>query len=146
SAAPFVNALLRKVTRRKLWFEALRRTASQPIERDRNSQPVEVRVSAPPQPLAHFADWYAHPPWLVERWGWTYGRERTIRILQYDQHVPVAAIRLPSSEDEAELLTSGVVLRNGDILKTAARVETGDITGTPPYQAGRIAIQDEASQ
>jgi len=74
SAAPFVNAVLRK----------LASAAPQP-----KTLPDDQTDS--PAVLARF---FAHPLWLVERWARKYGLPAAHRICQHNQTVPVTAIRL----------------------------------------------------
>ena len=129
SAAPFVNALLRKVSgeSRKAF--------------------TEVQTTADDEQVpANLADRYAHPHWIEERWGKAYGIEKAREVLRWDQQIPIAAIHLPAPEDESSLEKSGVVLLKGALLKSAARVESGDLTHSEPFQSGRLVIQDEASQ
>src|SRR5207245_5714455 len=53
---------------------------------------------------------------------------------------------LPKPEVRASLEKSGIVLLKGKLLNSAARVQCGDLFRTREFRAGRIAIQDEASQ
>jgi len=128
SAAPFVNAVLRKLS---------------------------VRV-APPGTIPQVANVYAsaatlasdsaHPLWLVERWAKTYGLDSALSICRYNQSVPVTTIRLRRSEAEAQLQAEGIELAPGALLASARRVKQGDITRTAAFRAGLCVIQDEASQ
>jgi 16S rRNA (cytosine967-C5)-methyltransferase len=48
---------------------------------------------------AAFAERLAHPPWLVERWVASYGREAALAICEYDQHEPTRnALFNPTAE------------------------------------------------
>lgn len=121
SAAPFVNAVLRKL----LEQEPAWRAGGDLAERS------------------------AHPPWLVERWTAQYGPERTAVICQVDQQVPETVLRLPLEQHQAvaaELIASGIELRPGHLLANARRVLAGDVTQTPAFRESRVAIQDEGSQ
>ncbi len=135
SAAPFVNALLRKLS-----GDTIR------IDESRKAFTGLQTTADDGQVPAKLADRYAHPHWIVERWVKAYGMQKTREVLRWDQQVPTTAIHLPPPEDESSLEKSGVVLLNGALLKTAARVESGDLTRTEAFQSGRIVIQDEASQ
>jgi 16S rRNA (cytosine967-C5)-methyltransferase len=73
SAAPFVNAVLRKL-------------AAGISQADKH-----VIDHASAQTLAASS---AHPLWLVERWVRYYGIDSAFRICQHNQSVPVTAIRL----------------------------------------------------
>ena len=135
SAAPFVNALLRKLSGDSIRIAESRKAFT------------ELHTSAHDErDTANLADRYAHPHWIVERWVKAYGMEKAREVLRWDQQVPTTAIRLPAPEDESSLEKSGVILLNGALLKTAARVESGDLTRTEAFRSGRIVIQDEASQ
>ena len=128
SAAPFVNAVLRKLA------------ASVPVPHELSGANA---VSASPETLSRT---YAHPLWLVQRWANKYGLAAAHRICQHDQSVPATTIRLRNSVAEAELLAEGVELAPGTFLKSARRVQRGDVTKTLAFRTGQVVIQDEASQ
>ena len=123
SAAPFVNAVLRKLSKRS---------------------------AEPPAPLGDPADnlarKFAHPRWLVERWLGQYGAEAAAGICAYDQQLPPSAIRLRDPAAEQELRDAGVTLSPGVLLSSARVVVSGDITRTAAFRQGRLVIQDEGSQ
>ena len=128
SAAPFVNAVLRKLA---------------------SGTPPECEIS--PAPIDHasaetIAAKNAHPLWLVERWARAYGLEGTLKICRYDQSVPTTAIRLRHRDAEHRLQAEGIELVPGALLASARRVQHGDVTQTATFRAGLCAIQDEASQ
>ncbi|MEO6119353.1 MAG: 16S rRNA (cytosine(967)-C(5))-methyltransferase RsmB [Terriglobales bacterium] len=121
SAAPFVNAVLRKLQTSAGSF----------------------------QETGDLAQRSAHPPWLVERWTTQYDPARAAVICQFDQQVPETALRLPwelHEEVEGGLLAEGVELAPGNLLANARRVVSGDVTRTAAFREGRVAIQDEGSQ
>ena len=126
SAAPFVNAVLRKIAG----------TGAEDIFAEIGKSPDSIT-------LAQNA---AHPPWLVARWSEHYGLEATRQICIQDQTVPGAAIHIHDDESDAELAAAGVQLSPGRLLSAARRVLSGDITATRAYREGRVSIQDEASQ
>src|SRR6202140_2441335 len=125
SAAPFVNAVLRKLST----------SARKPdlSADDENS----------PEAVAHAL---AHPLWLVERWVHEYGLSAAHQICQHDQTVPDTAIRLRQPTAEGQLKEEGVTLSPGNLLTSARHVRTGDITRTHAFRSGQIVIQNEASQ
>jgi len=125
SAAPFVNAVLRKLSGSPLC----------------SSAPSVVNVSS--QSLAAA---YAHPAWMVERWTEQYGPEDTQKICEHNQSIPTTTIRLRTPEAESELTAEGISLAPGDILNSARIVTSGDVTKTDSFRSSRIVIQDEASQ
>jgi 16S rRNA (cytosine967-C5)-methyltransferase len=128
SAAPFVNAVLRKV--------------DGPAPQVDNP-PRHAISGASTEKLAATS---AHPLWLVERWMRAYGPDSTLRICQHNQSVPVTAIRLRRPEAEAQFRVEGIELAPGFLLASARRVLHGDITRTAAFRAGLCVIQDEASQ
>jgi 16S rRNA (cytosine967-C5)-methyltransferase len=135
SAAPFVNAVLRKLS------------SAPPTSLPTTSPPTEKTFAesemASPEALARAL---AHPLWLVERWVQEYGLSAAQKICRHNQSIPRTAIRIRDAAAEAELLNQGVILSPGAMLSSARRVESGDITKTRSLREGRIVIQDEASQ
>ena len=128
SAAPFANAILRKL-------------ADHP-EQIHGHERI-LLVAADPQSIAKTS---AHPLWLVERWTAQFGVAIAARISAFDQEQPVTSIRLRDSSAELVLRAEGIELAPGSLLANARRVTAGDVTKTQPYADARIAIQDEASQ
>jgi 16S rRNA (cytosine967-C5)-methyltransferase len=128
SAAPFVNAVLRKL--------------AAGVSQDGNST-LHAISDASAETLAASS---AHPFWLVERWIQSYGIDSTFRICQHNQSVPVTAIRLRGPDTEDQLRAEGIELAPGAFLASARRVKQGDITKTATFRAGLSVIQDEASQ
>lgn len=122
SATAFVNAVLRKVAA----------AAHEILAMGESARDLAIR--------------YSHPEWLVERWVAVYGLETAQKICAYDQQVPRASIRLGQLSVEGELQNDGLVLARGELLSSARRVLTGDITRTGAFEKHRINIQDEASQ
>jgi 16S rRNA (cytosine967-C5)-methyltransferase len=122
SAAPFVNALLRKLSQ----------LAEPPAKEYRSAEDL--------------AQAFAHPLWLVERWAKEYGLAAAHRICQYNQTIPVTAIRLYDHAAEVALQKEGVVVDPGALLATARRIRSGDVTRGQGFAHGQIAIQDEGSQ
>jgi 16S rRNA (cytosine967-C5)-methyltransferase len=125
SAAPFVNAVLRKLSE----------AASVPS--------IEAQTATT---AAQLAAEYAHPEWLVERWVEHLGIENAEAICRHDQRIPATSIRMDSAEVNAELQREGIELAPGALLTSARIVKSGDVTQTKAYREGRVFIQDEASQ
>jgi 16S rRNA (cytosine967-C5)-methyltransferase len=124
SAAPFVNAVLRKLA----------------------AEPATVRPEPPQDASARsMAAAYSHPEWLVARWVEQFGGAAAGRMCAYDQQAPATAIRLRAAGADDELRRSGIELAPGVFLADARRVTRGDITRAAAFQEGRVAIQDEAS-
>ena len=154
SAAPFVNAVLRKLSnkmtpgapplsRRSLagqggGFDPAASSSSRESE-------IEGGPAVQSSP-ANFAESYAHPDWLLDRWLNHYGPEATQKICQYNQSIPPATLRLRTPTAEDDLIAEGIVLAHAHLLSSARRVISGDITKTNTFRAGAAVIQDEASQ
>ena len=149
SAAPFANAVLRKLA-------AV--SPAHPKDADEWHTPVNSAITNEPTTSAALAREWAHPEWLVERWTGAFGLQRAAAICEYDQRVPQTAIRVDiplipsfgmSGSDavlEAELRNEGLELAPGALITGARIVTGGDITRTRAFREGRIFIQDEASQ
>src|SRR3974390_184380 len=78
SAAPFANAVLRKLA---------------------DSPRME---SGAAEDAAQLAANLAHPAWLVESWVTRFGLERATAMCRYDQQVPVTSIRIDNPEVASE--------------------------------------------
>lgn len=126
SAAPFVNAVLRKLLAKK--------------------DVLEPVLAPGPKTIPDIAALHAHPWWLVERWAGFYGLERAEKICVYNQQVPPTAIHLVDPAAEQELTSAGIELAPGRLLRSARIVINGDVTKTAAFAGGRIQIQDEGSQ
>ena len=135
SAAPFVNAILRKLSAKP----ALLTDSSQPSSSFTNSAAESDSVGA-------IATASSHPVWLVERWAKEYGLSAVLKICQHDQSIPTTTIRIRKSDVANELTKQGIQLVPGELLSTARRVESGDITQTQAFRNHAVVIQDEASQ
>ena len=135
SAAPFVNAVLRKVDSSR---------PSHPKSADEWGTHRELSsTQTKPEELARE---FAHPRWLVERWVVEFGMDRARLICGHDQQLPRTAIRLDDHAIEEELRSEGIELAPGALLTGARLVLSGDVTRTPAFAEGRLFIQDEASQ
>ena len=126
SAAPFVNAVLRKVS-------------AEPAE----DVLAGIEQASEPHALAENS---AHPEWLVTRWVECYGLPAARLICAHDQTVPAAAIHVPDDQAAEDLARQGVHLLPGQLLSSARRVSLGDARKARAHSEGRVSIQDEASQ
>ncbi|MGA1869293.1 MAG: 16S rRNA (cytosine(967)-C(5))-methyltransferase RsmB [bacterium] len=72
----FVNALLRQV--------------AQSIKKE---NPLKQLPSLREDALYHLTIAYSHPEWMIQRWLAQYGVESTIKICEYNNHVPSLVIR-----------------------------------------------------
>ncbi len=121
SAAPFVNAVLRKLS----------------------AAPQVAGNASSPEALARST---AHPLWLVERWAREYGLAAARQICEHNQSIPATALRLRGPAAEQNLAPDGITLIPGALLSSARRVESGEITKAQAFRDGQVVIQDEASQ
>ena len=137
SAAPFVNAVLRKISA----GGAIVAGASVPTY-PANAL-VAIRTAGDPVALAQAA---SHPEWLVNRWAAAYGIEAARLICLHNQSAPATTIHIYDARSVEELAQGGVQLAAGSLVSSARTVISGDVTRTRSFQEGRIAIQDEASQ
>jgi 16S rRNA (cytosine967-C5)-methyltransferase len=125
SAAPFVNAVLRR------------------LARDKEIYGFEPGSYDSPESIAHEL---AHPLWLVGRWASEYGVPAAREICQYDQTIPPTTLRLRVPVADAELQQERIRIAPGHLLRYAGRVISGDVTKTHAFREGRLVIQDEGSQ
>jgi 16S rRNA (cytosine967-C5)-methyltransferase len=125
SAVPFANAVLRK-----LIGPQIPRSAA--IEQATNA--AELSAAS------------AHPLWIVERWVSTFGLATAKGICRHDQQPPETSVFVCDSAVEESLTNDGIKLAPGTMLSSARHVLSGDVTNASAFRAGRIFIQDEASQ
>jgi 16S rRNA (cytosine967-C5)-methyltransferase len=146
SAAPFVNAVLRKLAADT--SQAKARSQSQAPDAALTPCSAQGRVARISRAtnLAELSAIAAHPSWLVERWVRQFGYSAAQNVCGYDQAVPETALRLFEPAAEIELKHDGIELAPGKLLTSAWRVQSGNITQTRAFREGRVAIQDEASQ
>ncbi len=128
SAAPFVNAVLRKLSA----------GLSQNSECGSNQI-----IGGTAEALAASS---AHPLWLVKRWVQEYGLIAAEKICRQNQTVPITAIRLRDPEAEAKLRAEGIEISPGALLASARRIKHGDVINSSAYKTGQCVIQDEGSQ
>ncbi len=126
SAAPFANAVLRKIDKAE-------------------SACIATDIGVHPNQLATAL---AHPQWLVGRWAKQLGIEAAFKICQYDQAEPPLSLRFNDPAAEAELIAEGIELLPGGLLTIARTVkkDVSDLTRTAALREGRVVIQDEGSQ
>ena len=129
SAEPFVNAILRRAARESEYDPAA--AITDPLER------LAVETS--------------HPQWLIRRWADNWGLEQTGSFAQANNEVAPVAFRIVNETvNQAEvadtLESAGAVLLPSLIAPGAWRITGGAGVLQKLARAGRIYIQDEASQ
>lgn len=129
SAAPFINAVLRRATREPDYDPAA--DVAEPLER------LSIETS--------------HPRWLVGRWADALGVEAAAALARANNEAPPTAFRAVAGragEREVldELRAAGGVLHESGIAPGAWRIEGGGARLRELARAGKIYLQDEASQ
>jgi 16S rRNA (cytosine967-C5)-methyltransferase len=129
SAAPFVNAILRRLARE-------RASITWPDRSDTSSYLSVV---------------HSHPHWLVERWLARYGEEIATRWLTFNNHPPaltLATNRLRGTRAQlAERLRGeGSETRPTTVAPHGLVVESGHPLASQAFRSGLFVVQDEASQ
>jgi 16S rRNA (cytosine967-C5)-methyltransferase len=129
SAAPFVNAVLRSAVREPDYDPAANITDA--IERSA----VET----------------SHPAWLIKRWAEAFGLDEAAAFARANNETPPVAFRvngLLASEGEVleELRAAGGRVVPSRIAPEAWRIEGGGASLRRLTRAGKIYLQDEASQ
>jgi 16S rRNA (cytosine967-C5)-methyltransferase len=137
SAAPLVNAILRK-------------TAKEPL---RGNSPSIAVAGLLPEDLSlsdRIGIQYSHPTWMIERWLRTYGEERTRSLVQANNRVPLISGYLFELQRREEAMLSlqraGCRILPGRLLRDALVLDGGNPAASEAARCGWIAIQDEASQ
>ena len=134
SAAPLVNAILRRVSRM------------------RTDLPLPPRQATPREAaLDYLSITLSHPRWLVSRWFDRYGFEAAEKWCRFDNQpaaLTVRANRLRGDRDAlaADLRTYGVETRATRFASDGLLVGKGNPLQTPLFDTGRFVVQDEASQ
>ncbi|MGE5243117.1 MAG: 16S rRNA (cytosine(967)-C(5))-methyltransferase RsmB [Betaproteobacteria bacterium] len=136
SAAGFVNAVLRNISRR-------RRALPLPPRRD---DPADREAM-----LDYLSITLSHPRWLAARWLDRYGFDATERWLQFDNApapLTLRANRLRATRDalEERLRALGVETARGRFAPDALVLESGAPLAAAELDTGWFVVQDEASQ
>jgi len=136
SAAGFVNAILRTVSRKRRELPLPARPAASD-SRDAALDYLSVTMS--------------HPRWLAERWLRRYGFEATEQWMQFDNAPAPVTLRVNTIKTDTptvmkELDDEDVRVHPGRYAPDALIVEAGHPLRTVGARAGRFLVQDEASQ
>ena len=136
SAAGFVNALLRRVSR----------------ERDRLPLPARPRADATRgEQLAYLSIAGSHPAWLAERWLDRYGFDAAASWMAFNNSAAPLTLRAQAPRVirdrlAEELSRHGVSTSPARYAPDALIVTSGNPFLTPLAHTGRFVVQDEASQ
>lgn len=134
SAAPLVNAILRRVSR----------------ERDHLPLPPRDPASRDAA-LDYLSTTLSHPRWLAARWLDRYGFEAAERWCEFDNSHAALTLRANRLRTTAEGLAEdlgkhGIVTRPAAFAPDGLIVEHGNPLQTPLFKSGAFVVQDEASQ
>lgn len=128
SAAPFVNAVLRRATR----------------------EPDYEPSASITEPLARISIETSHPVWLIERWAKAFGLDEATRLAHANNEAPPVAFRLtgvrPGAEVLEELKADGAALVPSTVAPDAWRIEGAGARLRELARRGEVYLQDEASQ
>ena len=133
SAAPFVNALLRRASR------------------ERARLPLPLRADGDPdRQLDYLQKTMSHPRWLVERWRDRYGFEAADAWCRFNNspaHLTIWANRLRNTREElaGRLQAAGVETEPARFAPDGLIARSGNPL-LVPLEPGLFAVQDEASQ
>ena len=157
SAAPLVNAVLRRISRdrRQLplpprpdfhgWHLSAKGASREPAGEERAGE--RARGSA----VDYLSITLSHPRWLVERWFERYGFEAAEAWARFDNAPAALTLRantLRATRDDvsARLAEHGVVTEHTRFAPDGLVVRSGNPLLTPLAGGGLFFVQDEASQ
>jgi 16S rRNA (cytosine967-C5)-methyltransferase len=134
SAAPLVNAVLRKLAPEATW-------------------PGEKLDALLPPGLSEaerLGILHSHPTWLVERWLTQLGNRRTLALLEANNRAPRTSCLVIDPDHTTQISDSlqkeGFEVTPGRWLKAALAVSGGNSAQAEALRAGKLSLQDEASQ
>lgn len=130
SAAPFINAVLRRATR----------------------EPDFDPAALVEDPLEKIAVETSHPPWLIRRWAEAFGAEEAAAFARANNDTAPASFRLNTFDSTSDSLlvslrAAGVEVTPSKVAPDGLRVEGGSGSALRPLAGlGLVYMQDEASQ
>lgn len=129
SAAGLINAALRRAAR----------------------EPEYDPASSIKDPFERLAVKHSHPLWLIERWADWLGLEEAEQLAEANNLAPPVAFRVVGNRESSEavldeLREAGARLEKSEIAPNGWRVTGAQASVRRMAEAGRIYIQDEASQ
>jgi 16S rRNA (cytosine967-C5)-methyltransferase len=141
SAAGFVNAVLRQVSRTRAALPLPRRPAV-----DADGVPVDREAA-----LDYLATTLSHPRWLAARWLDTHGFEAAVRWARFDNEAAPLTLRANTLRTsrvalDETLRAHGVECRHTAVAPDGLVVTHGNPLHTPVAESGLFILQDEASQ
>jgi 16S rRNA (cytosine967-C5)-methyltransferase len=137
SAAPLVNAVLRKATKEVTQLGKSRSAIASFL-------PADLSIAE------RMGILHSHPTWLVERWLHGFGEERSRALLEANNRVPAVSCFVVDEQRRDDALTSlkqaRCIVEPGLLLHDAWTLHGGNPAASDAVQRGWAAIQDEASQ
>jgi 16S rRNA (cytosine967-C5)-methyltransferase len=137
SAAPLVNAVLRKLAKE-----------AKPLSQSRDAIRSFLPTDLPVEEQLGILD--SHPTWMVQRWLRTFGEDGARALLQANNSVPAVSCYLLDAQHKADyeksLNKAGCTVEPGLLLRNARSLHGGNPSASEAIQRGWIVIQDEASQ
>ncbi len=93
---------------------------------------------------------HSHPTWMVARWLARFGEPKTIAVLEANNRPPRLSCVLQDPEHRGEIFKAlehdGLRIEPGRLLRDAFAAGGGSPAESAVFRAGKISIQDEASQ
>jgi 16S rRNA (cytosine967-C5)-methyltransferase len=137
SAAPLVNAVLRKIAKESAQTKSVADTVARILPKEISTgERLGIR--------------YSHPTWLVERWLHTFGPERARALLEENNRVPALSGYFLNTQHREETLSalqkSRCTVKPGRLVRDSLTLEGGNPAASDAARSGWLAIQDEASQ
>ncbi|MCL4523341.1 MAG: 16S rRNA (cytosine(967)-C(5))-methyltransferase RsmB [Acidobacteria bacterium] len=128
SAAPLVNAVLRKAPR----------------------EAIEKLLPPDLAPESRLGIVHSHPDWLVRRWLTRFGETRAVALLEANNRAPrlACAVHQPAQREamEQEFRHAGMEVEPGAWLRNSLLIRSGNPAASESFRRGWFSIQDEASQ
>jgi 16S rRNA (cytosine967-C5)-methyltransferase len=151
SAAPFVNAVLRRISRERRQLPLPPRPETETGTLNFFDRDMAKKLSVPVSALEYLSTTLSHPKWLVERWFERYGFEAAEAWAQFDNAPAALTLRantLRATRDDlsARLAEIGVVTEHTRFAPDGLVVRSGNPLLTPLAGGGLFFVQDEASQ
>jgi len=110
----------------------------------RKCEPVAIAGDADPGEAQ-----LALPDWLRERWERHFGAAAAAALAGWTLKTPATVLRAIDDDRDRlsdDLAAAGIAVRAAAWAPGALAVERGSITESDPWRAGRVVIQEEASQ
>ena len=105
------------------------------------------------EPARHIATLHSHPEWLVARWIATFGLEETLALCQADNENAGICLRVNTLKTSRDAVTAELAAEGYEARPAAFSPDGLELIQSPApiresaaFQAGKLQLQDEASQ